>query len=87
MLDILADGKRSLGLFELARLIAEREDGEVSDPDEAVERRVIGLHHNHLPKLEDAGLIRYDCESKRIEALHAGTELEVQQYYQQLLEG
>jgi DNA-binding transcriptional ArsR family regulator len=35
-------------------------------PDKAVEKVEIALHHNHLPKLEDAKLIEYDRRSKTL---------------------
>jgi DNA-binding transcriptional ArsR family regulator len=34
--------------------------------DKAVEKAEIALHHNHLPKLEDANLIEYDRRSKTL---------------------
>ena len=34
--------------------------------DKAVERIKINLHHEHLPQLEDAGLIEYDRRSKML---------------------
>lgn len=42
-------------------------DGHVAD--EAAERRVlVALHHQHLPKLADAGVVAYDHERKLVRA-------------------
>lgn len=30
------------------------------------QRILIALHHRHLPKMDDAGLIRYDIEAERV---------------------
>ena len=69
LLDVLADSTAPIGLLELAGAVTGREGVEGSDGD-AVDSVVVGLHHNHLPRLEDAGLIQYDPESNRVEAIH-----------------
>lgn len=42
---------------------------ETSRPDQATENHrreiAIGLHHNHLPKLDDLGLLEYDPDRRR----------------------
>lgn len=51
-----------------------------ADEDRRVERTRLGLHHNHLPKLEAAGVLEYDQASEtvrptdRIEAADALVE-------------
>lgn len=64
--DVLEERTLPIGLDDLAAAIAEREADDTADAD-AVERVAISLHHVHLPKLVDAGVIRYDPESNRIE--------------------
>jgi len=36
-------------------------------PDESVDRLAIELHHRHLPKLVDAGLVSYDSDAHLVE--------------------
>lgn len=47
------------------RLTARLAGSEANDDDSVAERRRIriALHHNHLPKLAEAGLITYDDET------------------------
>lgn len=55
---------RELALPDLAELVAERESGEplsALSPERAC-RVYFSLYHTHLPKLENAGLVRYDQE-------------------------
>lgn len=47
---------RPIFLDELSAELAELEEG----VDESVDTLAIALHHNHLPKLDEAGLIEYD---------------------------
>ncbi|WP_225335691.1 DUF7344 domain-containing protein [Halomicrobium urmianum] len=59
---------RTLALADLAELIAER-DHDVAFPDvpeAAVLRTYASLHHNHLPKLDEAGLVTYDEEAELV---------------------
>jgi hypothetical protein len=67
-LDVLAEQRSPLGLWELAEAVAERESerGEVDDDD--VEQVAITLHHNHLPGMAELGVVDYDPCSKRVES-------------------
>lgn len=50
----------SFNFDELAQIIA-NENNETSDVSQKQRKRVkLTLHHRHLPKLDDAGLIEYD---------------------------
>jgi kynureninase len=50
--------------IELARYVAE---AEYEDPSDETLRAVhVSLHHSHLPKLEDAGVIRHDRDDGTI---------------------
>jgi acyl-coenzyme A thioesterase PaaI-like protein len=59
-LDIITNGPTMFSLNDLAVAVAEREASESVPPDELVERVAITLHHNHLPKMEEFGVVDYD---------------------------
>lgn len=59
-LEVLDGGTDSVALEELAAAVAARE-GEGTG-EGAVERVATTLHHVHLPKMDDAGVIDYDPE-------------------------
>lgn len=68
-LDILATRTTPVELTDLARAIATRQV-DAEEPDrEDVNRFAITLHHRHLPKMADLGVIEYDFESKRITSI------------------
>lgn len=46
---------------------AERDATVTSVPDSVVDTVELTLHHTHLPKLEDAGLLTYDQSGGRVE--------------------
>lgn len=64
-----------MAMVDLAREVAEREfrGRDEEAPVEAVERIHVSLSHVHVPKLEDAGAIRYDRERDLVTASE-GTE-------------
>lgn len=65
-LEILDETTAPIDLDELAARLFARETG--ADGDEtAVERVAIALHHVHLPKLDSAGVLRYDPRSHLVE--------------------
>ncbi|WP_339106262.1 ArsR family transcriptional regulator [Haloterrigena salinisoli] len=53
VLTLLTDTSHGLSVSEIAEQL-------VSEDDENIEQTVISLHHNHLPRLDEAGLINYD---------------------------
>lgn len=62
----------------LAREVAEREgDGEPSR--DAVEETLVTLHHVHLPKLVDAGIVEYDGDEMTV-ASRSDLELEATEF-------
>jgi len=84
LFDLLADGRRRAVLryvlersdeVRLEELSEEVANGETGSTGELPEQLSIELHHAHLPKLADAGLVRYDPESWAVEPLAAATEL------------
>ena len=68
LLDVFDGRSGPLALDSLAAEIATRDD-ELDAADDAVLTRVASsLHHVHLPKLHDAGVVEYDPDSRRIES-------------------
>lgn len=65
---ILAGKDRSTALSSLAEEVAaETRDVEREKTSEQdIERVKIELHHNHLPKLDDAGVVEYRPENRRV---------------------
>ena len=64
VLDCLNESERPLALADLAEDVADRETDapRAEIADEAVTDVHVALHHNHVPKLVDAGLVDYDRE-------------------------
>ena len=65
-LEILAGRTAPVDLEEVATEVAAREDG-VDASEEATKRVTLSLHHTHLPKMADLGVLKYDPDSHRIE--------------------
>lgn len=66
-LTCLAGRRAPVGLHALARQVLDslgsaRADSSAVD----VERLAIALHHNHLPRLADSGLVEYDVERRTV---------------------
>ena len=65
VLSILLDRPTPLDVETLARAVAAREEAATSAadvPDDVVRRIQIALHHVHLPKLAETGVVEYDYE-------------------------
>lgn len=71
VLDILAGNTDPVELDELATGIVEREDGTDAVDEPTVERVAITLHHVHLPKVAQFGIIDYDPKTRRIEPIES----------------
>jgi hypothetical protein len=81
LFDVFANERRRLSLTELAargsdlhvetlaRRVAARESDVAPDavPQAAMEEVHVSLHHVHLPKLDDADLVEYDRDARRVE--------------------
>jgi DNA-binding transcriptional ArsR family regulator len=73
VLHLLGDSEFMLALADIAREVA-APDGEPSPTLTAddLRRAKIRLHHCHLPKLADAGLVNYDVRSRMVALAPAG---------------
>ena len=65
-LDALVDADEPMDLHDLAVTVAARETGVADVDDETVQRVALSLHHAHLPKMEELGVVGYDAGSTRI---------------------
>lgn len=67
LLDIFDGRSTAVELDELAAGVAAREAEADATDEETVERIRTALHHVHLPKMDDAGVVDYDPSAHRIE--------------------
>jgi hypothetical protein len=58
-LNVLAERQATVGLSEIATEVAARENGCDGDDTDAVERVAVALHHTHLPKMDELGVLTY----------------------------
>lgn len=82
---LLADGRRRDALSYLSRRVGPTDVDELAawlaaregDPShDRRERIVADLHHCHLPRLLDAGVVRYDPERRTVQRLAVADQLE-----------
>lgn len=69
LLDVLADRTTPVELEKVAVLtVVEGDDPDAGAPDDgSVQRVATTLHHTHLPKMAEAGVLDYDPQSRRID--------------------
>lgn len=67
-LAVLVDATMPTSLETLALELESRSS------DLALEVSRVALHHRHLPKLDDAGLVEYDPATNTIESCHGAIE-------------
>lgn len=73
-IDILADRSEPISLEALARAVTKQEGVDATSQEEkvsatsekAIEQAMITLHHHHLPKMDDIGVIEYDPDERRV---------------------
>lgn len=65
---VLSEREAPIGLRELvtAITVGETETGSNSDAAEPFNTVGVALHHHHLPKLDDTGIIDYDTETNTV---------------------
>lgn len=69
VLDVLAGRSSPVDLDELVAGVAARDDdGDENAGASAPSTTAVQLHHNHLPRLDEAGLVRYDPDDRSVEA-------------------
>jgi len=66
VLSILNDAAQDLSVDELADRILRQEISSGASCDTNSEQLVLRLHHDHLPRLDEAGLVEYDHESNDV---------------------
>lgn len=66
VLDVLADRPATASLSEVAATVAAREDGCDADDEASVRRVAVALHHTHLPKMEELGVLSYQPQTHHI---------------------
>lgn len=65
-LDALAEQPATVDLTAVAAEVAARENGcDVADDDD-VERVAVALHHTHLPKMDELGVLTYQPETNLV---------------------
>lgn len=74
-LEILKGRTAPVDLEDLAAGIAGREDGADAADEEAVEHVAVQLHHAHLPKMAELGIIDYDPDTNRIKSCPVRSDL------------
>lgn len=62
---VVVEADRPLHVDELADRLVRRNAGVIdgAEYDEEVDRTKLDLHHNHLPRLDEAGFVEYDREA------------------------
>lgn len=65
---VLVEADQSIHVTELADRLVDRETAVVtaSEYDQRVEDTILSLHHNRLPRLDEAGLVEYDGEANHV---------------------
>lgn len=67
LLGVLADRTEPIALSDLAVEVAMASAPTTADVTANRREFELVLHHNHLPRLEDAGIVKYDTTSNCIE--------------------
>lgn len=65
-LDVLAEQPATVDLSTVAAEVAAREDGCDASDDETVHQIEVALHHTHLPKMDEMGVLAYKPQTQHI---------------------
>ncbi|WP_312908271.1 DUF7344 domain-containing protein [Natronosalvus caseinilyticus] len=78
ILDLLLTHDRPLTLTDIRNEVVEKEQGtEITEiPSKQVQQVHISLHHVHIPKLEEKGVINYDSSRNLVEPTEEIGQLE-----------
>lgn len=68
VLEVLGERTTPVDLQDLARAVAARENGGKRADQGAVQRVALALHHDHLPRMSDLGVVDYDPRTNRVES-------------------
>ncbi|WP_227133080.1 DUF7344 domain-containing protein [Halorubellus salinus] len=75
LIGVLADRTTPIHLSELASEVALACAPTTVDADAHRRAFEIELHHHHLPRLEDAGIVEYDATTNRVDPVRNSTAL------------
>lgn len=78
ILDLLLTHDRPLTITDLRNEIVEKEQGTeiIEIPSKQVKQVHISLHHVHVPKLEEEGVVNYDSDRNIVEPTEKLSQLE-----------
>lgn len=65
-LDVLAERPATVGLSAVAEAVTARQEGCDASDAETVHRTAVELHHVHLPKMSELGVLDYRPEANEI---------------------
>ncbi|MFC6954582.1 DUF7344 domain-containing protein [Halorubellus litoreus] len=75
VIGVLADRTTPIHLSELADEVVLATAPTTVDVDAHRREFEIVLHHNHLPRLDDAGVVEYDAATNRVDPVRNSTAL------------
>ncbi|MBV0901913.1 DUF7344 domain-containing protein [Haloarcula salina] len=67
VIDALANRSGQVSLDSLARSVATLEPEADPDDDSTVQTIAVSLHHTHLPKMADNGVLEYDADANLVD--------------------
>lgn len=70
LLDVLDGRQTPVDVAALAEAVEAREH-DAGAESKGVQQVAVTLHHNHLPRLAQAGVVEYDSTARRVESARA----------------
>ncbi|MBV0926255.1 hypothetical protein KTS45_18775 [Halomicroarcula limicola] len=67
-LKVLTEQTTPVELEALAAAVATRENDTDTATEERIKQVAVTLHHLHLPKMDDFGVVEYDANTNRVES-------------------